>query len=223
MRFLLYSFLFFVTLSSSRLHGQENIHDINWSVLGQVFNEVDVSANFSVNKYCKNKFGGGLGVKHIFLNDRWYNIGVGIEYNFTQYKRYYGIEVSGNNYPEPDVVFHNITIPGMARFNVGTGKLKALFELGLYLEVSMPRLTYEYTVVDINGKTVVEVGKYKLSVAFNGGPQASIGMKISVGKHNIILKGQYRFGIKRNLAQSEMFQVFSNDYISFNVSFNWAK
>lgn len=221
MRLLFCSLL--LVLISTRSYTQQSNDEVDWSVFGQIFNEVDLSANFSVYSDCKNNFGGGVAVRHIFFNDLWINLGIGIEYSFTQYKRKYALEVLGTYYSEPDVAFHNITIPGIVRFCVGGEKLKALFEVGLYAEVSMPRITVDYATTNINGQTIVESGKYKLSPAFNGGPQAAIGMKIPVGRHDIILKGQYRFGIRRNLAQSELYQNFTNDYVSFNVGFNWAK
>lgn len=190
-------------------------------IYSQIINEVQVSGNVTAVAHSNttNKFGGGIGIYHFFLEPFYFNVGLGLEYNFTsQYCKYIRYPNDPKtSYSDVNVQLHNFTLPFIFRFCVGS-KTKALFEFGGYLEFTSAKGFGNYYTWSWVGSSSSKGIEYDLRAGFNGGVQASVGLKIPLNsKLEMPIVLTYRYGFRRFAYD------FQNQYLKLSLGLNWAK
>jgi len=198
--------LSFLMLFSIPLFGQKGF-------LGQkdstcFFNEFTVSINRTAinDNNTENRSGFGAGIYHSSSDRKKVNFVFGFEYNRTsQFKE--GMPESRWAHSSNVTLYINtISVPLSARVNFGKAT-KAFVEAGFYLEFN-GKAKKEGTMSgfspneDLTGIIEYEYDYSKKSdiKTLNFGPSLGVGLKIPLGKHKIIVKADYKYGVK-NLSQ----------------------
>ncbi len=207
--------LLFANLSFS----QEKIPESH--IYSQIINEVQVSGNFSavINSNTRNKFGGGIGIFHVFFEPALANIVVGLEYNFTsQYCESIRYDSDPKTtYTNVNIRMHNFSLPLLVRFCVGK-KTKALFEFGGFLEASIAKGFGDSYTWNLSGIPSSKGNEYGLSTGLNGGLQAAVGFKIRLNKTlEMPFLLTYRHGFRKFAYD------FQNQYLKLAIGLNWAR
>ena len=213
--------IFFITFSSITFSQNEIPDDF---IFSQIVNEVNISGNISTisNTNTTNKFGGGLGIYHVFLEPSFFNILLGFEYNFTsQYLKYYG--EGHTTYRNAIHQLHNFTIPLILRFNVGR-KNKVVFELGPYMENTIFNGLGDVHYWSYTYSSISENQKFHIGNGVSGGVLASIGMKIPLKENlKMILRMTYHYGLGYYYQNKTIGNYFPNQYLKLSIGLNWAR
>lgn len=212
------SLLLFLLCTSYSV-SQEKIPDSH--IYSQIINEVQISGNISVvsNSNTSNKFGGGIGVYHIFFEPHFVNLVLGAEYNYTS-QHCKAIRYQNDPktlYSDVNIQMHNFSIPVLARFCIGK-TTKALFEFGGFLEGSIANGFGESNTWSSSGVSSSKGNEYRLKTGINGGLQAAVGFKISLNKKiEMPFLLTYRYGFR------QFAYDFQNQYLKLSIGLNWAR
>ena len=171
----------------------------------------------------ENRFGCGGGVYLRFFNQKRFHLVTGIEYNrnalFIEYQN--TDKWGGGNYNTTHTL-NNIGIPVSFRVNMGK---KAIFfiEAGVFFDLAIfgrEKGTYKVVLNNPIDSTATKVDRsFNENISYkmpNFGLLGGIGLRIPIQKWEIILKGDYRWGI-RNL-NTESGDIY-NRYWRFSVGF----
>jgi len=183
--------------------------------------EITISINQTTVGFKYDKPGFGIGAYNVFFNQRRCNLLVGLEYNWNGQFR----KEKGKGYEYRYVNTKNyFSIPIYFRVNLGK-KVKFFIEPGIFFDPFVfGRVKFSEKVE--TGKTEVIINKvklYKPDFGISGG----IGMRIPLKQYEILLKCDYRYGLRKIFDFSttnkhfNQFHVISlyNQYIRFTVGF----
>jgi len=183
--------------------------------------EITVSINQTTVGFKYDKPGFGIGVYHVFFNQKRCNLLVGLEYNWN-----------GQFYKEksPGYEFSNIktknyiSIPVYFRVNMGK-KIKFFIEPGIFVDPFVfGREKYKYYDANFGMKDAHNTVKmYMPDFGISGG----IGMRIPIKQYEILLKCDYRYGLRKifdfsttnkHFNQFPMISLY-NQFFRFTVGF----
>lgn len=166
-------------------------------------NEFSGSGNYNdIARYTgkTSKAGFGFGVYHNSRERRGFSTNLGFEMNTTHY---YGNLIPYGNYwmswySAMDASLTAFSIPFTLRYHIGN-RFRVFPEVGVFADINAKATgkgkTYSYSGTPPN-MTILETDFYG-SVAMkriNYGLTAGLGFLIPVGKNNILLKAEYRYG-----------------------------
>ncbi|MBE9468090.1 MAG: hypothetical protein IMY72_07190 [Bacteroidetes bacterium] len=170
------------------------------------FNEFD-EFNVSINKTnlednnTNDGFDFGIGAYHTFLSDKNVNILFGFEFNRTKQFKEYMYEGHFANSSDLTYFINSISIPVTARFNMGR-HVKIFCETGAFLDIhpGARRKGIMHTYLP-NDNNQVEYKEFEFDEranisSINYGISIGIGINVPVSKFNLIIKPEYKFGIK---------------------------
>ena len=159
-------------------------------------NEFTISLNRTTvaDKNTQDRFGFGAGLYYAFFNQKRCNLITGLEYNRNvQFKKsLYGGR--SYNYYNVTYIINYLGIPAYFRVNIGK-RTKFFVETGAFFDFL------------VFGKTPDKV---------NFGISGGIGLRIPIQKHEILLKGDYKWGM-RNLY--DYHDYIYNKYWRFTLGF----
>ena len=170
------------------------------------------------DSYSENLFGFGLGVYHVFLQNKKVNLVTGLEYNRTnQLKK----SIYDGHFAHKTNVTFNInciSIPMTARINFGR-KIKIFLNTGLFIDLSIggrEKGTMKTYFTNENDQLESRVFQYsqKSRLGSNYGFILGVGIDIPLYKYRIIVEPDYKFGM-RNIYQ-EMDEI-RNRYFRINI------
>lgn len=169
--------------------------------LSQIINEIDVSVNRTAsfnNTISVERFGIGVGVKHIFFKPKKINLISGMEYNLNRFQIDYFYE--GHYAHSTDVLYtlHNLSIPLYFRLNFGN-ETKFFFETGGFLDfifnASRSGTRHIYS-SNQTGEKEVEFKNEKASLysTINYGVSMGVGVSFPLNKYRMFIKPDYKLG-----------------------------
>lgn len=184
---------------------------------GEFFiDEVYASANLTYHPYhISDCYGFGIGIQHIFLNEKTINVPFGIEYNRTNHfllSVYQSHELELKN-----VMFHSnsLSMSIGVRLNVGK-KMGILIESGgfadLMLGSSSAGTRFDYS----TSPTTIEKFKDNGYLNSTAGVYIAIGIRIPVSRYYIILKPEYKFGFNELYSS---YDILYNRYFRLSLGF----
>ncbi len=183
------------------------------------FNELSLSVNRSVvkNDNTSNRFGFGFGLHKSWMDSSWFNLLTGISYDKTSQFKNNVYNGSFSNVSDVTYNLHSLSIPVLARFNVGRS-MKFFVESGLFLELNV-RANREGTFrSSIPGEGIQEVfDKEKIKVSNpNGGFLLGIGSSIPISNYAFIVKFGYQFAMNDlGSFQESLFNRYARISIGF--------
>ncbi|MEZ4937819.1 MAG: outer membrane beta-barrel protein [Crocinitomicaceae bacterium] len=185
------------------------------------FNEFTTSINMTMvqDGNTHNGIGGGVGIYRIWRNNKIVNIVNGIEYNYSSMKKDQIYEGSTYAYYN-DVKYgmHNISIPVLVRCSFGE-RTKLFTEAGGFMDftVGANRKGVYKTTTDEGAPLDITVNENANLNYFNYGFSAGVGARIPVKGVDLLLKVDYKFGV-RDLYKFD--EKFNNRYLRFSFGVN---
>ncbi|MEX1191311.1 MAG: outer membrane beta-barrel protein [Brumimicrobium sp.] len=187
------TFLYILVLFCFPIYGQQDN-------LSQIINEIDVSVNRTVsvnNTISVERFGVGLGVKHVFFKPKKINLISGMEYNLNRFEIDYFYE--GHYAHSTDVFYtlHNLSIPLYFRLNFGN-ETKFFFETGGFLDFIFNASrsgTRHISSSNQTGEKEVEFNeRASLYSTINYGGSMGVGLSFPLNKYRMFIKPDYKLG-----------------------------
>ncbi|MCB0478459.1 MAG: PorT family protein [Crocinitomicaceae bacterium] len=185
------------------------------------FNEFSASVNMTMvqNENTSPGVGGGVGIYRVWRNDKMVNIINGVEYNYSAFTKDKVYE--GSTYAYYDNVhyrMHNISIPVLVRFTFGE-RTKLFAETGGFMDftVGANRKGVYKTTTDEGTPLDIAVHENANLRYFNYGFSAGIGARIPVKGIDLLIKVDYKFGI-RDLYKFD--EKFHNRYLRLSFGVN---
>jgi len=147
-------------------------------------------------------YGFGLGVHNAFFNQNRCNLMIGLEYNAVFYKY---------SFLESDYIpqLNYVGIPVNVRVNLGK-KVKFFIEVGNFFEP----IIFEKRIFFEKEKPKTEKSVYMCGPDF--GFSGGIGLRIPVNKYELLLKSDYKTGIR---SLFHLPRTTSNGFLRFAVGF----
>ena len=212
-RYLIFIIFFIGSLFSS--FSQETVKKSKFSP------EITVSINQTTVGFKHDKPGFGIGLYNAFFNQKRCNLLVGIEFNWNgQF-----IKEKGPKYESKYIDTKNyFGIPIYFRVNFGK-KIKFFIEPGIFFDPLVFGRTKSTEKIG-TGKTEVITNKVKLynpDFGISGG----IGMRIPINHYEILLKCDYRYGLRKIFDFSKTNKYFNqhpaislyNQFFRFTIGF----
>jgi outer membrane protein assembly factor BamA len=198
-------FIFLLIIVSLHVYGQERRE---W-----FFDEINISLNRTnlKNDNTDDRNGFGLGVARSFMSGKRFNILFGMEYNRTsQFKKSI---YEGHFTSSKDVTFtlNCISVPFGFRYNFGN-KLKVFIDSGIFTDI-MINSNRKGTKNSFYSVNSLPPAYHETQFNENAGLQTSagisfgIGTKIPIGKYELIIRPDYKFGVNELISLS-MDQLF---------------
>ncbi len=167
------------------------------------FNEFCVSLNkTNVQDYNSNDgIGFGVGAYHTSLPDKIVNVLLGFEYNRTTQFIENMYEGHFANATDLTYSINSISIPVTARLNAGK-RIKFFCETGFFLDLNVGarRKGTKHTYLPDENNQIVykefEIDEKANISNINYGILAGIGVKVPISRFQLIIKPDYKFGIK---------------------------
>lgn len=187
-----------------------------------IFNEFNVSLNRTnlANSNTADRYGFGLSVARVGMTEKRFNFVFGFEYNLTrQYKK---LMYEGHFASSTDIEYtiNHLSVPFACRYNIGN-KTRFFLEAGIFMDLlinSKSSGTMHTSLPDQNNNIVYKEFTFKEKsglAPFNYGPSAGAGLRLPFKNRELILKADFRYGL-RNLHSGSMDGIY-NRYI--RVSF----
>lgn len=189
-----------------------------------IFNEFNVSINRTnlATSNTEDRYGFGLSVARVGMKEKCFNVVFGFEYNLTrQYKK---LMYEGHFASSSDIEYsiNHLSVPFVCRYNLGN-KTRFFLEAGIFMDllINSKRSGTMYTSLPDQNNAIVYkefTFKEKAGLApFNYGPSAGVGLCLPFKNKELILKADYKYGL-RNLYSGSMDGIY-NRYIrvSFGV------
>jgi len=189
--------------------------------------EITLSLNRTTvaNGNTHNRFGFGAGFYCPFFDQKRCNLIVGLEYNrnslFIEYMNTNG-KFGGGNY-NTTYTINNISVPVCFRVNIGQ-KVKFFVEAGTFFDLAIfgrEKGTYKVILNNPIDSTTTKIDRpFDNKIAYkmpNFGIQGGIGLRIPIKQYEILLKGDYKWGM-RNLIDN-YYGIIRNRYWRFSVGF----
>ena len=183
--------------------------------------EITVSINQTTVGFKHDKPGFGIGAYNVFFNKKRCNLLVGLEFNWNgQFRKYKspGYEL---NYVDTK---NYISIPAYFRVNIGK-KVKFFIEPGIFFDPFVFGRVKSSEKVEA-GKTEVVINKVKLYMP-DFGISGGVGLRIPIKQYEILLKCDYRYGLRKifdfstsnkHFNQTPVISLY-NQYFRFTVGF----
>ncbi len=168
--------------------------------LSDVVNEIDVSVNRTLStrhSEYSERFGFGVGAKHIFFKTKKLNLIPGMEYNLNRFQIDHIYEGQWLYSKDVDYTLHNLSIPLYARWN-GGNHIKFFLEAGGFLDLifagkrsgtrytSSPNMTSEKTFEFENDGAMYSTLSYGTSIGF--------GVSFPLENYSIFIKPDCKIG-----------------------------
>jgi len=186
--------------------------------------EITISINQTTVGFKYDKPGFGIGAYNAFFNQKRCNLLVGLEYNWNgqfRKEKEQGYEyhyVNTKNY---------ISIPIYFRVNFGK-KIKLFIEPGIFFDPFVFGREKSYFKESTSGmkNTSNKIKLYMPDFGISGG----VGMRIPIKQYEILLKCDYRYGLRKifdfsttnkHFNQFPMISLY-NQYIRFTVGFKFS-
>lgn len=202
--------------------GQSDTSELK-EIFTVLYSEYSLSVNRTVvyDENTKDLYGFGIGMYHNFMKDKWLNVLIGLEYNRTSQHKEYIYEGHTESYSDVTINMNTISFPAEVRFNVGK-KVKWFLALGAYFElpayvgmIGTQHIAY-YQDSTFTFKTTEYKGSYSGKYAWNYGVSCGTGLKIPINKHELIIKPDFKWGVRDFGDINETY----NRYIRFMVGFS---
>ena len=171
------------------------------------FPEVTLSLNIS-KPWLTNNLGFGVGLYNAFFNQKCCNLIVGLEYNTL----FLGTIIFNEDI-NSEIVMNYLGIPAYFRYNMGE-KVKFFIEAGAFCDFIVLVRSKNTITNPINMGNIIENGFDKPDFGISGG----IGLRIPIQKYEILLKGDYKWGIRHKFPHFSSFS-YHNQYFRFTVGF----
>jgi hypothetical protein len=172
------------------------------------FDEINISVNRTnlKNNNTDDRNGFGLGVARSFMSEKRFNILFGMEYNRTsQFKKSI---YEGHFKSSKDVTFtlNCISVPFGVRYCFGN-KLKVFVDSGIFTDIMIQsnqkgtRQNYYY---DNTQHLVYKETPFneKAQLQTSAGISFGIGTRIPIGKNELIIRPDYKFGVNELISLS---------------------
>ena len=167
------------------------------------FNELSVSINRTnlEDNNTNDGIGFGIGAYHTFLSQKIVNILFGFEFNQTKQFKDYMYEGHYANSTDLTYYINSLSIPLTARLNLGK-QVKIFFETGFFVDLNVGarrKGTMHTYLPNENNQIVYKEFKIydKPSILpLDYGISIGIGINVPVSKFQLIIKPDYKFGIK---------------------------
>ena len=187
------------------------------------FNEYSISVNRTViftGDNTGDKFGFGLGLYRV-MGQKSLNLIGGFEYNLT--RQYIKRTDEGQFANATDLTYNlqNLSIPVIARLTSDNDKLKVFFEAGVFSDIILFATrsgTISSYAPDENDMIEYKSSEFKNKAqlsSINYGLQSGIGIIFPFGNFNLIIKPEYKYGL-RNLNPNGMTSIF-NSYFKLSI------
>jgi len=186
---------------------------IFFSTLAQVAQKEHFSPEFKVTFNIASSgllegYGFGVGVYNAFFTQKKCNLILGLEYNTVFYNTYF-LEYRDGEYSFIPF-FNYLGIPLNARVNFGK-KVKFFIEAGVFFDpVVLEKKRFLDKEIAKKEKTIYV---YNPDFGCSGG----VGLRIPVTKYEIIIKSDYKLGMRRFISPSYIY--FPNGYWRFGIGF----
>jgi len=189
--------------------------------------EIMISLNRTTvaDRNTHDRFGFGAGIYFPFFDKKRCNLIVGLEYNRnTLFKKYMSTngKWGGGNY-NTTYDINNIGIPVCLRVNMGK-KIKFFIEAGAFFDLAVfgrEKGTYKVVIINPIDSTTTKIDRtFNSKISYkmpNFGIQGGIGLRIPIQKYEILLKGDYKWGM-RNLIDN-YYGIIRDRYWRFSVGF----
>lgn len=176
------------------------------------FNEFSFSVNQTNVKDYKtaNRVGFGLGAHRCFRTDKRVSITFGFEINRTKQFKKYIYEGRFATVTDATYTINSFSIPITARINFGNKKIMFI-EPGLFIDVnttSRIKGTMYSGLPTQNSHTVTAYDGGSDITNINFGPSAGLGVKIPIKRKAIIIRLDYKLGLRKLYTTYD--QVFNN-------------
>ena len=182
--------------------------------------EITISLNQTTVGFRYDKAGFGIGAYNAFFNQKRCNLVVGLEFNWNCQLRKY----TNSKYESESMATKNyLGVPVYFRVNLGK-KVKFFFEQGLFFDPFVfGREKYTEKSVETGIKSVInnKMKLYKSDFGISGG----IGIRIPVKAYELLLKCDYKYGLRKIIdfsskssVQNPMISLY-NQYIRFTIGF----
>jgi len=165
--------------------------------------EVTLSLNI-FNRGLTNNLGFGIGLCHAFFNEKRCNLIVGLEYNTLISKTIFFTEDMSSQ-----IFINRLGIPAYFRVNMGK-KVKFFIEAGAFCDFIVFAIEKQEQ-KDVGNKIIHYFEKPDFGIS--GG----IGLRIPIQKYEILLKGDYKWGMKHLFHFSYL--SVHNQYFRFTLGF----
>lgn len=213
----------FIILSNSYIRAQESEKKVNFSP--EILLSVNRTAVADGNMH--DKFGFSAGIYHpmFYLNPKRNHFIIGLEYNRN---RLFAEFISTNNKwgggnHNTTYTINNISFPVFYRVNMGK-KVLFFLEAGAFGDIAIrgrKKGRYKVVINDNVNQTTTTVDRLFDDEAMyknNFGIQGGAGLRIPVQKHEILLKGDYKWGM-RNIYKNDYYDIIQNRYWRFSIGF----
>lgn len=185
--------IFLTLISLLPAYGQKDTNNI------VIFNEFNVNLNLGHD--VEQQLGFGMGAYHSIMNQKKVNFIFGLEYNLNRQLIDYTYEGHYAHASNVRYTIHNLSVPFNLRYNIGKN-IKAFIELGIFLDliVNSKRKGIMHTYLPNENSNIVYnefIFKENARITSpNYGICSGIGIKIPVKKRELIIKSDYKFGIR---------------------------
>ena len=194
----------------------------------EIINEYSVSVNRTVvcDYNTRDRVGFGFGLYHSFFSKKRINLTMGLEFNRTgQFKKQ---EYNGHFSYATDITYNinSLSFPVEMRYNIGK-KIRWFFAVGAFFEVTVggnnKGTLHSYSLHDSTFTLTIEDYKYKnigggiVDLGFSCGT----GLKIPVSKHKLIIKPDFKYGLKTFGNNYYYNPIISSRYIRLIIGFRY--
>ncbi|MGM0478842.1 MAG: outer membrane beta-barrel protein [Bacteroidota bacterium] len=186
--------------------------------LSEVVNELDISVNRTIStRYSEynERFGIGVGAKHIFFKPKKLNLVTGMEYNMNRFHIDNIYEGHWSYSKDVDYTLHNLSIPLYARWNVGN-KIKFFLEAGGFLDfiVAGKRSGTRHTSSsNLTGEKVFEFEDDGDIYSVSYGTSMGFGVSFPLENYSIFIKPDCRIGF----ADLSYYSYVTNSSLRINI------
>lgn len=190
-----------------------------------IFNEFNISLNKTTlpTGDFEQQLGFGIGAFHSIMNQKKVNFILGLEYNLNRQFLNNTYEGHFANATNVQYTIHNMSIPFNLRYNIGKN-IRVFIELGGFLDliVNSKRKGVMHTYFPGENNTIVyNEFTFKENAKItspNFGICGGIGIKIPVKMRELIIKTDYKFGMRElNSAGTDFYIRYFRISIGINI------
>jgi hypothetical protein len=204
------------------------------TVPGSYFNECMLSMNYNdIASYvgADNKWGYGIGVYHHSNIRNGFSTRWGMEYNVN---RYYGPLAADHHhgmywYSDMDATVSFLSLPLTFSYHFGE-RYRIAPEIGVHADINLNAAgkgTYSSVQLNSGGFPPATFHKKEVHLddvsirRLNAGPHAGLSVYIPLGKNNLLLRGEYRFGLL-DISDSYNTNSIYNRYFRFSAGYGFG-
>ena len=183
------------------------------------------------DKNTQNRFGFGVGLYSVFFSQKRCNLIIGFEYSRNvQFKKHMSggrSHFHSSSHSDVTYIINSVGTPICFRVNMGQ-KVKFFIDAGAFVDFfnagrqTGTRKMFGYNPTDsTHYNTVSQFDDKGFLYKTNFGILGGVGLRIPVKKHEILLKGDYKWGIRNTIDDyyGEVYNRFWRFTIGFKASF----